>query len=154
MKGLTKRTYWDEYPRGARMCQMEGAITPRKVIRACRRNLRMDYCTTMVPTDLLWKYREYTWTREKSRHSASGNPERWDELKRSMAKNGWSKDDPAIFMIGREDGRAKLGEGNHRLAIARELGIKQIPVRFFCDRRVHMKYDPGDPERNIRRRTR
>lgn len=107
-----------------------------------------------MPTESLWRYREYTWTKEKSRYSASGDPSRWDRLVQSLTTEGWKESDPAIFEIGYEDKHAKLGEGNHRLAVARQVGLAKVPVRFFCGRNVHMRFDPGDPERNVRRRTR
>jgi hypothetical protein len=81
--------------------------------------IRVDY-----PLNEVWKYREYTWTREKARQSL----EEWDELKASM-KKGWDPDNPLILIFGR-NGIAKVGEGNHRLAIARELGMSTVPVRF------------------------
>jgi hypothetical protein len=82
-------------------------------------SLRMTY-----PLDDVWRYREYTWTREKARQS----PEEWDELKAAM-KRGWDPASPIMLQLGR-NGIAKVGEGNHRLAIARELGMSTVPVRF------------------------
>lgn len=72
----------------------------------------------------VWPYREYTWSRISSRRT----PEEWDSLKLSMEKDGWSASNPAHVQVGKNR-RAKLGEGNHRLAIARELDLK-VPVFF------------------------
>ena len=77
-----------------------------------------------VPTGELWKHREYTWERENARRS----PEEWDALVKLM-KKGWREQDPLLLFIGRKGG-VKVGEGNHRLAIARVLKISQIPVRI------------------------
>jgi 2'-5' RNA ligase len=70
-------------------------------------------------------YREYAWTREKARNS----PEEWDALVEKM-KSGWDPKKPLSFEIGRAGG-AKVGEGNHRLAIALKLGLTKIPVEFY-----------------------
>lgn len=83
-----------------------------------------DSIQVNYPLKDVWRYREYTWTREDARLS----PAEWDELKASM-RTGWEKDNPLIIQFGR-NGVAKVGEGNHRLAIARDLGWKTIPVRF------------------------
>jgi len=86
----------------------------------------------MVPVRELWPIREYTWTREEARLY----PEEWDSLKKSVRREGWREDNPAIVLIGRAGG-VKVGEGNHRLAISREAGIREVPVRFaFYEHRV------------------
>ena len=94
----------------------------------------------------VWPYREYTWTRNTSRAgfvTIDGKsvdlpgPEKWDHIKMDMKQNGWrKKEQPAIVFIGK-DGNAKVGEGNHRLAIAKELGIRKIPVRYMFRKEVH-----------------
>ena len=65
----------------------------------------------------------------------------WDRTKAYMAEHGWMKSDPAHFEIG-PDGSAKLGEGNHRLALAHELGIEEVPIRY------HFHYDPVTLDEN------
>ena len=84
-----------------------------------------DHYFVMYPLEEVWPWREYAWERNEARRS----PEEWDELKQEMA-DGWKTNDPAIFIASR-GGESYLGEGNHRIAIARELGIKEIPVRFI-----------------------
>ncbi len=79
----------------------------------------------MVPVRELWPIREYTWSREEARLS----PQQWDDLKAKVKKEGWRHSDPAIILVGKAGG-VKVGEGNHRLAIAKELGNPKIPVRF------------------------
>jgi hypothetical protein len=77
------------------------------------------------PIEDVLPYREYRWTREAARRS----PEEWDELKESMESEGWDEDQPLFMLVGR-DGNVKVGEGNHRLAIAYELGFEEVPVQF------------------------
>jgi len=86
----------------------------------------------------VWPYREYTWTRDKSRAGMTEvngkwvdlpGPEKWDAISDAMKKRGWEKNQPAIVAIGKNGG-IKVIEGNHRLAIARELGVKDVPVQF------------------------
>jgi len=79
----------------------------------------------------LWQHREYKWSRDDARMT----PQDWDELKASMAKHGWKSNEPLHINVGRTGG-IKVGEGNHRLAIAKELGIKLIPVwiHFYSSR--------------------
>jgi len=71
----------------------------------------------------LLPYREYVWTRDQARL----NPEEWDELSQSMVDGGWDPNSPVLLLLGK-DGTSKVGEGNHRLAIAEEAGIGKIPV--------------------------
>ena len=105
----------------------------------------------------LWPYREYDWSRE----SASGidvigrdkkpyadkwsmiddeegniGAQKWDSMVKKMKSSGWITRDPAVVQVGR-NGKMKVGEGNHRLAIAKELGI-DVPVRFIFTNEVHL----------------
>lgn len=70
-------------------------------------------------------YKEY----ERSREHGRNSPEEWDDLVASMKEKGWNPKSPLHMIIGKQGG-AKVGEGNHRLAIAKQLGIKTIPVQF------------------------
>jgi len=74
----------------------------------------------------IWPHREYTWRK----HDARNSPQEWDAIAASMREHGWRDDEPAWLMIG-GDGSTKLGEGNHRLAIAKQLRFKRIPVAFL-----------------------
>jgi hypothetical protein len=82
----------------------------------------------MISVDELWPLREYTWTRENARRS----PEEWDQLMQEMKTHGWNPTGryPLLLNIGAEGG-VKVGEGNHRLAIAKQLGIKEVPVNIL-----------------------
>ncbi len=102
----------------------------------------------------LWPHREYTWTRASARADAVmlkgkrvmlEGPDKWDVLVESMKQRGWDASDPLHFYIG-TDGGSKVGEGNHRLAIAREIGLNKIPVWFhFQGGRVTKSKKPDPP---------
>lgn len=76
-------------------------------------------------SDLL-NYREYDWSRSHGRL----DPDEWDALHDEIELHGWSKKKPVVVLVGK-NGEAKVGEGNHRLAIARELGIDLAPTHFI-----------------------
>lgn len=100
---------------------------------------------TWLPIREIWPIREYTWTRDKARSGHAlvdgeyvylPGPEKWDAIKADMNENGWrEKEQPVNILVGRE-GNAKVGEGNHRLAIAREIGLRDVPVRFQFQQKV------------------
>ena len=78
----------------------------------------------------LWPIREYDWSSEKHR----GDQEEWDTLVASI-KKGFNPKYPIMVNLGK-NGVAKIGEGNHRLAIAKQLGIKMVPVNFIFQHEV------------------
>lgn len=76
----------------------------------------------------------------------AADPEYWERLKASMAKHGplapvWLQYDP-------DSGHAYVGEGNHRVRIAEELGMTHLPVMLYRTRRgqgfggAHIKLKP------------
>jgi hypothetical protein len=85
-----------------------------------------------VPTEWLAQFREYDRSARPTR-----SPQEMAELRQSIIEEGFN--DPLILEVSRspryEDegfsnrGYAQLTEGNHRLAIALELGIENLPVR-------------------------
>ena len=86
----------------------------------------------------LWPLREYTWTRETARDGFARvdgrsvllrGPEKWDALREGLRRDGWDPDDPLHVEVGRSGG-AKVGEGNHRLGLALDLGLTRVPVSF------------------------
>ena len=79
----------------------------------------------------LWSIREYDWHSEKHR----GDQEEWDTLVASI-KKGFNPKYPVMVMLGK-NGVAKIGEGNHRISIAKQLGIKMVPVNFIFQHEVH-----------------
>ena len=78
----------------------------------------------LYPVEELLPYREYDWGPEKYRPGTD-----WDKLKGSI-KKGFDPKQPVVVEVGR-NGVAKIGEGNHRLAIAKELGMEKVPVYFL-----------------------
>ncbi|AEJ94788.1 hypothetical protein SEA_JPICKLES_81 [Mycobacterium phage JPickles] len=72
----------------------------------------------MMPTDLVHHYREY------DRDPADPN---YQVLKKVIQEHGNQIRQPLV--INADDTHGVLTEGNHRAAIARELGITHLPVR-------------------------
>jgi len=74
------------------------------------------------------KYKEWKRTRNDSNLST----DEWDEMKADIKKNG-IRDYGVLGMYQKRNGDVLtyIGEGNHRLAIAKELGIKKMKMRLF-----------------------
>lgn len=81
----------------------------------------------MVPTSELAKYREFD-----RRTQPFGTD--MDTLKADIAQNGFRE--PLILTYGAEDNKVSLGDGNHRLGVAQELGIKELPVRVITRQKI------------------
>lgn len=101
--------------------------------------LYSDDMPLMIPVRDLMPHREFKWTRSKARSGIArvglkrvelSGPQKWDAMVADLKKNGWDRDEPLYFEIGR-DGGQKVGEGNHRLAIADSIGIAKVPVVFM-----------------------
>ena len=119
----------------------------------------------MYPVAELATIRDYEWSRTNLRRGSVpvgppdaegcptkyernvGGPERWDRLREWMEKYGW-KCDPAHVYVGR-DGKAKLGEGNHRLALAESLGIEKAPTQFWTNLEVSRTSDMAKSPRQL-----
>lgn len=57
----------------------------------------------------------------------------YDELKEKIKPDGFRTDQPITVMLRRKDDQHdKILQGHHRLAIAVELGLDVVPVRFVC----------------------
>lgn len=80
----------------------------------------------LYPLREVWPHREYSWSAKENREG----PDQWSAILDFLSRKGWDPNEPAIMIVG-SDGSTKLGEGNHRLAASRELGIRQIPMRFI-----------------------
>jgi GNAT superfamily N-acetyltransferase len=74
----------------------------------------------MDPADLV-AYREHAWSREVNRDGRQA----WDALRDDVERNGFRE--PAFLEYNHRTGQGYLGEGNHRLGVALELGIP-LPV--------------------------
>lgn len=77
--------------------------------------------TEMVPIEEAAKYMEHD--RAKTPLMSS---EQYQKLKDDISENGIQE--PLTLQYGARDRIAAIGEGNHRLAIAKELGIKEVPM--------------------------
>jgi hypothetical protein len=84
----------------------------------------------------IWKYREHDRhifkpLKNNVLYNGINTKEYYDELKQDIKQNGIKE--PIIFMMQKTSNdtfTVYVGEGNHRMSIAKELGIKTIPVRF------------------------
>jgi len=80
----------------------------------------------LYPLEDVWQYREY----DRSPGGDSNlTAKQWEELEESMKLLGWNAKEPVVMVFGK-DGVAKVGEGNHRLWLAKKLGYKKVPVTF------------------------
>lgn len=98
--------------------------------------VRGDY-HIMAPVKDLDSIKEHNWSRKKSRRSA----EDYEELYQDIKNNGIQQ--PIQVFLYQYENRAVLGEGNHRLAIAKELGIKKIPTVFTFWKGTKPEKDEG-----------
>jgi hypothetical protein len=90
-----------------------------------------EYYHGWYPTEEVWNLREYT---------RPVNP----ELLAAIKKDGIQS--PIDITLAKK-GKSYVGEGNHRLAVARELGIKKVPVLFSF-------YQEGKPDNFTPKKTR
>ncbi len=84
----------------------------------------------LFPVSLLDKLKEYDRSRE-----AEEDPEvraRIDDIKQSIQEEGFRE--PLMLLYNPYNGVAILGEGNHRLAAAKELGLECVPLRIYRSR--------------------
>ena len=87
-----------------------------------------DYLFGLVPTEKLSPLREYDrWADPGTGAIGRGNVER---LMQHMAEGGkWSDPLSVEYFINPKTGY--LAEGNHRLALAEQLGLEQLPTRVW-----------------------
>jgi hypothetical protein len=76
--------------------------------------------TEFVPVSELEKMAEYD--------RSQGIAPRFEESRKDILKNGINE--PLIVYVDERSGVALLGEGNHRLMLAKELGMTALPVRI------------------------
>lgn len=96
--------------------------------------------TIIATVKELDKYKEYDWNKKNFRQ-IDWKPEYWVKLKKDIKKKGVRE--PLIITLYKNERRAKISEGNHRLGIAKELGLKDLPVRFL----YYMGDKPKPPEK-------
>jgi hypothetical protein len=80
----------------------------------------------MVPIDALQHLRE--WDRRPGQ-DAGADQAYWDKLKGHIAEHGI--EEPLSIEYNPNAGSGYLGEGNHRLAIAQELGMTHVPAYVY-----------------------
>lgn len=89
-----------------------------------------DNFTVSLNVDDLFNYREYD---REIEHDFTGKMTRAEfaELKASIEQHGITHN--GILRMAKDDTDVEviLGEGNHRLKIAKELGIESMPVSFY-----------------------
>lgn len=104
----------------------------------------------------VWPYREYTWTRDNSRDGFAKvdgksvdlpGAVKWDALSIDLKKQGWNPNDPLHLSIGK-NGKAKVNEGNHRLAIAVEVNLSKVPIFFHFGQQVERSKGHGSEFRD------
>lgn len=78
----------------------------------------------LVPVSALTPLKEFS-RRPGEEHNISS--EHYEKLKQNITQNGIN--DELIIMYNPKSKRAYLGEGNHRLSIAEDLGLSHVPVR-------------------------
>lgn len=101
-----------------------GAGTRQEIERRTRANLpKMGEAAQMVPTSAMAPLREFD--RAPGTQYGRGTEE-YKKLKASIEAEGIRN--PIRLMFNPETGRAYVGEGNTRLAIAKELGLQNVPV--------------------------
>jgi hypothetical protein len=79
---------------------------------------------TYIPIDLLWEYREFKRDEVKAPRVPFINSHNLDEVCVYIKQNGITE--PLELSIVGE--KALLTDGNHRIAAAKRLGYKDIPV--------------------------
>jgi hypothetical protein len=67
----------------------------------------------------------------------------WNEFVQHVAEHGIT--DPVIIHVGKVSRTVKLGEGNHRLAAAKKLGIKRVPARVVVGTNWGHEYEDRQP---------
>ena len=77
----------------------------------------------MVPVSEVDPYKEY------DRKTQEKYPGHFDSVKSYIMKNGI--DDMGILMYNHKTGKVYSGEGNTRLAVAKELGFTHVPMRVY-----------------------
>ena len=77
------------------------------------------------------KYLEYVHVDDldnlRGNYGAQYSNNSWSDLKSEIAKEG-GLTDPIMLKVNRKNRTAEIGEGNHRITVAKEMGYKWLPV--------------------------
>ena len=109
--------------------------TPKMSLKNCialytEYNIKIDdFVVLEFPIDVIFPYREYD-RKMKDGWTGKMDQEEYTELMKNINKNGISN--PGILTISANgaDYEVQLGEGNHRLRIAEQLGLDKMPISF------------------------
>ena len=96
--------------------------------------------TIIASVKELDKYKEYDWNKKHFR-KRDIEPEYWNKLVKSIKKEGIKE--PIYLILYKNERRGRIGEGNHRLGVAKEIGLKEVPVIF----EYYMGKKPKPPEK-------
>ena len=91
----------------------------KKTINYMKDNYRSFEDVEFVDVTLMDKMKEY----DRLTRPTTSN---LDELAEDIKTNGFKE--PLILDFNPYNGQLKIAEGNHRLAVAKKLGLKQVPV--------------------------
>ena len=75
------------------------------------------------PIDDVLEYRDFNWIEESEEKS----PEEYNKILQNIKELGIIE--PVVIEVG-INGQAVIVDGNNRLAVAKQLNIKEIPVKF------------------------
>lgn len=100
-------------------------LRDREDFKKARRGaaLRKTPTARMVPVEELAGFEEFD--RRPGSLTAGRSRQGYERLKKEIEKHGIKV---PIELVVNKVGKAFIGEGNHRLAIAREIGLQEIPV--------------------------
>ena len=77
----------------------------------------------IYPLDDLLEYRDFDWIEEAEEQS----PEEYNNLLKNIQELG--RIEPVEIHVGK-NGQATIADGNNRLAVAQQLNLKTVPVKF------------------------
>lgn len=101
-----------------------GYIRVAKIAKS-KRSRWKDYTWELVPTRDIFYYREYDFYDLRE-------PDNVEKIAQSLEQEGWKE--PLMLEYYQDDKMVLLGEGNHRLHAARQLGLTHVPVRVWVRR--------------------
>jgi len=102
-------------------------VESSEVYQVCPRHLRQ------LGVELIQRTRENAY-RSHQEHKHLSNEERaalYDELKAKIKREGFRPDLPiTVMLLRKDDVKDKILQGHRRLAVAIELALATVPVRF------------------------
>jgi hypothetical protein len=117
----------EDRERNARGEFTSGDALTDKVIEASKDNLGSDSRVEWVPIEQIDRMKEADRASSDPTEAFGESRATIDGLKESIKTEGFRE--PLVVQYGSRDRYAYLGEGNHRLAAAKELGLTHVPVR-------------------------